>query len=219
MAWQGVVNRSLKETTTMMKITIKLTGRAPMLQRNGRLANPLDPITIELAHLTKKRGKTAEDYRKLLPLEAYGGCWETPEGLIGLPTENVHSSLKEAAKGFKQGKDVERALLFDLVTEPLLINGAPMDAREYCYSGLVDRLFIRTVVINKKRNLRARAIMHNWTSQHTFTLLDDIVNPGDLQKIFVRAGRLIGVGDWRPRFGTFSTAVVSTEHLPEEEAA
>jgi hypothetical protein len=50
-------------------------------------------------------------------------------------------------------------------------------------------------------------------------LFDDIINPTDLEKIFVRAGRLIGVGDWRPRFGTFTTRVVSAEPISEEEAA
>lgn len=207
----------------MLKITIELTSRAPMLQRNGRLANPLDPIAQQIAAIAKKRNKTPEDYRVLLPLEAYGGSWETPEGFLGFPTENVLSCLIKAARGFKQGTQVEQALLLDGPgsVEPLLIDGLPVDAKEYAYSDPVNHLFIRTVVINGKRSLRARAIIPTWRTTHHFFLLDDVLNPDDLKKIFVHAGRLIGVGDWRPRYGTFRTKVIDVEAMaePTEEAA
>ena len=204
----------------MLKITIELTGRAPFISHNGRLANPLDAATQAVAQVSRKRQKTPEDYRQLLPLEAYGGCYETKEGLLGLPTENVHSCLVEAARGFKQGTALSSALLFegDTVT-PLLVDGAAVDAREYVYNHSDKSLFIRTVVIAGRRTLRGRTIVRNWSTTHSFTLLEDVVNPNDLEKIFVRAGRLIGLGDWRPRYGTFTTRVVNTETIDEEAAA
>jgi hypothetical protein len=205
----------------VLRITIELKNKTPLLQRNGRLANPLDPLTQEVAQLAKKKNKTPEDYRQLLPLEAYGGCYETPEGFLGVPTANVHACMVKAAAGFRQGTLLDSALLFETdAIEPLLIEGLPADAHDYCYNEALDHLFIRTVVISGRRTLRARAIVRKaWTTVHTFTLLDDIINPNDLKKIFDRAGRLIGICDWRPHYGTFSTRVVDTQVIEEEAAA
>jgi hypothetical protein len=204
----------------MIKITIELTGKAPLLPRNGRLANPLDPVAQQIAQLAKKKSKTPEDYRQLLPLEAYGGLYETAEHFIGLPTDNVFTCLVDAAKGFRQGAQLTSALLFDAGTiEPVLVDGLPVDAREFVYNGPGDQLFIRTVVISGRRTLRARAILRSWRTVHTFLLLDDVINPEDLRKIFDRAGRLVGLCDWRPRYGTFTTRVVDSQVIEEEAAA
>lgn len=205
----------------MLKITIELTGRTPLLTHNGRLANPLDPIAKQVAQLAKKRKKTEEDYAKLLPLEAYGGLYETPEGFIGMPTENVLACLAKAAAAFKQKTDLQSALLFEAnVTPPIYLAGLPIDAHDYAYSDPVNHLFIRTVVIARKRALRSRPILHTpWTTTHEFVLLEDVLNPDELKKIFERAGRLVGLGDWHPRYGLFTTRVLSTEVVKEEVAA
>jgi len=206
----------------MLRITIELVGKRPMLQRNGRLANPLDPTTQRITQLAKKTNKTPEDYRELLPLEAWWGTWETPEGLVGLPTENVHACLVKAGGAYKLGTALESALLLPVLdkVEPLVFpDGLPCDAHEYAYSDPVTHLFIRTVVISGRRTLRARAIFRDWRCTHTFDLLDDIVNPASLEKVVARAGRIVGVGDWRPRYGTFNARIVDTVALSEEEEA
>jgi hypothetical protein len=202
----------------MLKVTIELTGKAPLLSRNGRLANPLDEFTQQIVQLTKKKDKTLDDYRALLPLEAYAGLYWTKEGLIGWPTENIAACLIKAAAAYKQGTKLESALLFEPATiEVVLLDGHPVDAHEYVYDRSIDSLFIRTVVIGGRRTLRARAILKNWRTTHTFTLLDDIINPNDLKKIFRTAGRTVGLGDWRPRYGTFSTRIVEIVQLIEDD--
>lgn len=202
----------------MVQITVQLTGKKPLLQRNGRLANPADPLTREVAALAGKRRKTDDDYRVLLPLEAYAGCWETPDKLLGLPTQNLWRSIQTAATAFRHGKNITRALLFDIEeVAPLLVSGQPVNAHTFAYDPV--NLFIRTVVINRMRTLRSRVIVRDWQSTHTFQLLDDVINPQDLQPILARAGRLEGVGDWRPLYGTYAVEVLACEPIAEDEAA
>ena len=56
--------------------------------------------------------------------------------------------------------------------------------------------------------MRARCLIpEGWTTTHRLQLLEDIIDPRDLTKVFDRAGRVVGVGDWRPIYGTFTTEV------------
>lgn len=200
----------------MMTITFDLVGVRPLLHHNGRLANPLDPLTRQVAILAAKRKKTTEEYQLLLGLEAYAGCWQTADGRMGLPTENVWRCLQEAATSERRGKDIKRALRFEAdEIAPLRVNGKDLMAREYVSSSDPDHVFIRTVNINGRKTLRARAIVKEWTSTHTFELLDDVLDPDALESIIERAGRLVGVGDWRPLYGLFTAEnmVVKREEL------
>lgn len=189
-----------------MKITLQLTGDRPMLMHNGRLANPLDPYTQQLKAITGKRKKTDEDLIQMMRIEARGAAYETTDGLLGLPTENVWRSVYDAAKGFKRGEDIKRALSAPLETEPLLVDGATVAVDVY----LSDPAHIdyRPVAIMKRRTMRARPVVRSWVSVHHFELLDDVIDARDLAPILERAGRLTGVGDWRPTFGTFSCEVL-----------
>lgn len=197
----------------MSVITVTLQGTRPMLQHNGRLANPIDPMTREVKALADKRKKTVDDYQRLLALEAYAGCWVTEGGELGLPTDNVWASIYEAAKMSKRGKDVKRALAFDpLEVCAFLIGGTSRDAREHVEQTSGAGLFIRTVVVNQRRCLRARPLVSSgWVTTHTFTLLDDVMDVDALEPIIHTAGRLIGVGDWRPIYGRFDVTAMMVD--------
>lgn len=197
----------------MLNVTIDLKGTRPMLMHNGRLANPLDPLTRQVAGLAAKRKKTTDDYQLLLSHEALAGCWETPDGRLGLPTENVWASLYQAAKAFKLGQLVKRALLFDGdEVSSLRVNGKEVNAKAFVHQPDGQNMFIRTVNVNGRKVLRARPIVRNWESTHAFALLDDVMDTNDLGRVLEYAARLVGVGDWRPLYGRYEvTNVVATE--------
>ena len=50
-------------------IDVRITGRAPLLMRNGRMADPLDEASIALARVTAKRAKTAADHCRISAIE------------------------------------------------------------------------------------------------------------------------------------------------------
>jgi len=186
-----------------MQITLTLTGTRPMIQHNRRLANPIDPYTRALKQLTGKRKKTDEDIVDIMRIEARASCYETDDGLLGLPTENVWRSLYDAATAFKMGKDIKRALSAtgDEVV-PLLVGGEPVKVDPYLLEdGAID---YRSVKVGTNRVMRSRPIIANWSSTHTFELFEDVIDKGDLVKVWERAGRLVGIGDYRPTYGTYT---------------
>lgn len=190
-----------------MELKLKLTGTRPMLQHNGRLANPVDPYTMKLKNLVGKRKKTDDDLVDIMRTEARGSCWETPEGLMGVPNAAVWRCLYDAAKAFKLGEDIKRSLSFEDTTVPLLIGGEKVACDDYLQrDGAVD---YRPVKVMGKKPMRARPRINGWQSEHTFDLLTDVMNARDLEPILHRAGRLVGLGDWRPIYGTFEVEVLS----------
>jgi hypothetical protein len=178
---------------------------------NGRLANPLDPHTQAIAAISRKRNKTLEDFQQLAVLEARGGMWETEDGKLGLPIQNIWRSFYDAAKGYKLGEDVKRALLCEPTVAPLTIEGEIFDCDEYLASatnGKAHRLLYTPVVVNRRRTMRARTVVPaGWTCTATFTLMTEILEPGRLSPVFERAGKYVGVGDWRPTYGTYVVEV------------
>jgi hypothetical protein len=188
-------------------VRVSLTGTMPLLLHNGRLANPMDPWTRELKALTSKRSKTDEDLAAMLITEARGAAYETPEGYIGLPDSNVWRAIQNAAKAYKRGKDVDRAVIYNPVhVAPILFpDGQPQLAERY----LMDASHIdyRNVGIQGRTVMRSRPVITEWRTSHDFEVYVDIVMVEDLVTFVTRAGRLEGVGDHRPQYGRFTANV------------
>jgi len=65
---------------------------------------------------------------------------------------------------------------------------------------------IRPVIISRARVLRARgALTKGWELSFTISVIDDQLASTVLKEILDEAGRAIGIGDYRPRFGRFLT--------------
>lgn len=188
-----------------VELAITLDGTRPLITHNARLANPLDPIVRELKRYTGKRKKTDEDLAAIMHLEMIGGVYETDEGLVGLPTENVWRSIYDAATAFKRGADIKRALIAPPNIEPVEIAGGKMTVDEFV--AREDSAFFKSVVVSRSRTMRTRPIMHNWRTRHVMTLSTDIIDIDQLNPILERAGKYVGVGTWRPRYGTYEATV------------
>ena len=189
-----------------MELTMRLTGTRPMLMHNGRLANPIDPWTRKLGLLTKKRQKTDDDLIDIMRTEARGSCWETADGLLGVPGAAIWRSLYDAAKAFKQGENVKRALMFEDVTIPLMVEGRPYTADEW----ITDPAHIdyRPVAVQRAKTMRARPLIPvGWSVELTVELMDDVMDARQMVPIFERAGRLVGLGDWRPTYGRYEISI------------
>lgn len=135
--------------------------------------------------------------------------YETSEGNLGLPNGNVWKCLFTAAKAFKLGKRVAEALMGNADVVTLLIDGQPRRCDTYIAEDPTRLLYV-PVVINGRRTMRARPIIPaGWKATVSFVLLEDVLQPESLKPVIERAGRLIGLGDWRPIYGTFEAAVRS----------
>lgn len=185
-----------------MEIDIRLDGVRPILMHNVRLANPLDPYTRRLKEITSKNKKTDEDLAVISWIEARGSAYETADGLLAIPAENVFSAIWEGAKGAKKGMQFKRAVLPLTDLEPIYIHGETRSVDDYLNAGNID---VRPVKVQRNRVMRSRPIIEApWTVTHRFEMMTDEFDFDDLQAAIDRAGRLVGIGDFRPRFGTFT---------------
>lgn len=75
-------------------------------------------------------------------------------------------------------------------------------------------LFVKRVKIGQQKHIRVRPQFRRWSASGELIVIDDQIDRKVLQTIFDIAGRLKGLGDWRPSapqapgpFGTFAAQV------------
>lgn len=187
----------------MIDFTITLTGTAPLLMHNSRLSNPLDPATKELKKFTGKSKKTDDDHEQIARLEFAGSIYLDPDVGPYLPAANISRCLVDGARLTKMGVNVTRGVFISTDVNPLSYGG-PRDEQ-----GLWDQGWrhMASVKVGMKRTMRCRPWFPEWTAQADGVLDPSVLELDDLAGIADQAGALIGIGDWRPRFGRFTATV------------
>lgn len=195
------------ESMNVTKLRLNLVGTKPLLVHNARMANPLDPYRKTLAGIlnNKKLCKTDEGILAIIRIESLGAIYETEDGLAGMPMDNVYSAIKEAARAFKRGADIERGLFYAPVVVPLVIGGRTWKVEEYL--GQPDHIDYRPVGVNYRKTMRARPIFAQWSLVAEFELASGIMDVRDFLPIVQRAGSFVGLCERRPRYGTFRATV------------
>lgn len=184
-----------------MKVQIVLTGTAPLIMHNVRLANPLDPYARSMKEITGKRTKTDDDYEQLARLEFEGGLYFVAGSGPIIPGANIEKCLVEGARITKQGKQVERGLFIIDNENPLIYDG-PRDV-----DGLWKAEVFTSVMAVKPQGrstiMRTRPIFRDWIVETTAEVDPGLLNLDSLRSIAAAAGSMVGIGDYRPRFGRF----------------
>ncbi len=180
------------------EMTLRLTGTAPLLMRNGRLADPLDPYAKALNRLTSKRAKTIADHEAIARVEWTGGLWLC-DGRPCIPAEALESALVKAAKARRAGSLLRAALT---VHESMPIeHGGPADVDElYGLPTFRHRCGVR---IGTRTAIRTRPRFDEWRVTATLSFASSMIEAASVREIARHAGEMVGIGDWRPRFGRF----------------
>lgn|SRR5574340_67372 len=188
----------------MEMLKLKLKSTAPMLMHSDRFSNPLDPATKAHKELTSKRKKTDEDHEAIARSEYIGALYIDRDGPY-IPSINLESCIVEAAKMQKLGKHVKRAVMVYEDKLHLKYSG-PRDAE-----GLAnDTRFVdaRSVRVSMARLMRYRPRFNEWEAECTLAIDTEQINANEIKQIIDNAGRLVGLGDFRPKFGRFSVEIV-----------
>lgn len=126
--------------------------------------------------------------------------YRNEKGELCLPGEYVRQSLIHAAK-FKQDPRSPRKSAMDLFKAGLvsLTPLASFGVKDWDY---LDR---RRVTIQRNGINRERpAMREGWKAEFQLLVnLPEYISPSLLQEVLVNAGRLVGVGDFRPTYGRF----------------
>lgn len=179
-------------------LRFRITGAAPLLMHNGRLADPLDEHARGMAVVAAKRAKTEADHLRLAELEFLGGLYLSG-GVPCIPGEMIEAALVRAAAQARRAPKARAGLL--VRDDPRLEYEGPQDPHALWADA---RFRLRAPVrVGMSRVMRTRPMFATWAAEVAVEFLPGLLNAADVRGFLVAAGEQVGIGDWRPRFGRF----------------
>lgn len=146
----------------------------------------------------KAKAAKGSKAKKTDNVESY--VYRDESGELCLPGEYLRQSILLAAK-FRQDPRSPRKSAFDLFKAGVvaMTELAPLGVKEWDY---IDR---RRVVVQRSAVTRERPAMRaGWTATIRLqVLIPEYIGLDALSDVLTNAGRLVGVGDFRPTFGRF----------------
>ena len=188
----------------MKVITLRFNGSCPLLMHSERGANPLDKSVQAHKKLTSKRAKTDEDQIAIAWSEYQLAIYHDAEIGPYIPAQNIDRTIVEGARKNKLGKKFESSARCTLDKIPVIYEG-PRDVRGLYDAGFVD---VRSVGVNRARVMRVRPVFRSWSLQFDFAYDETEIEEDSIVLAAESAGRLVGLCDYRPRFGRFDVEVV-----------
>jgi hypothetical protein len=132
-------------------------------------------------------------------IEFFAGLYMDHNGPV-LAARLLEAAVVEGARKSKSGKRAEAGVIVE--KHASLIYNGPRTAKEL-FEDERFRLAVPVRVIQAKV-VRTRPIFEDWSASIEISYLEDILNPADLMGAVRAAGLLVGIGDWRPRYGRFA---------------
>lgn len=206
------------------KINVRVVSDGTILLHANTGANEFDPITMAIKKISSKKTKTEEEKLLMRDLEWVSGiyhddkysmaevlCKKEPtepfknEGIY-IPAENFERAIKEALKLSKKGKNCEAK--FSLIENKVYIDfGGPKDIRKIFENPRYRD--DRVVTVNgKSKIVRCRPRFERWEADFSIRYRPDYIDAEDLISALNTAGQIMGVGDYRPRYGRFSVEIL-----------
>lgn len=183
-----------------MKVRITMTGTTDLLMHNARLSDPLDAWTKQLKEVSSKRTKTEDDHAEMARIEFMGGLYYDEDLGPYIPGVNIHRCLVEAGKLNKLGRHVERGIIMQEEMCPLGYVGPRTPEEMWADKNFMSRL---SVGVTTSRVMRTRPKFRTWALETEFMVDTGQLDLNQVREIADKAGSMIGIGDYRPRFGRF----------------
>ena len=153
---------------------------------NIRLADPLDPHTINVKKLSSINKKSIQDHKDLAEAEFYGGLYYEPSIGPYLPTMMLRKALIEGAKVRKLGPKFE----IDIeVEDPIEVDGYALDYKgprvDTALWNNTKPVFYKRAVVSVGMNssiVRTRPMFPSgWSCTFKITSAEDAVTDKEIQ--------------------------------------
>ena len=187
----------------METINIKVVGIAPLLMHSDKFANPLHPDTRRHKELTSKRKKTDDDHEAIAKSEFLGGCYYDKADGFYIPGQNFDASFWAGAKLQKMGVHWKRGAVVVTDKAKLLFDGPSEPEKLWADARFVD---CRGVKVGTAKVMRYRPIFIEWSARVQVAVNPDVLNLNEAKRAIEDSGKLIGVCEYRPRFGRFEVS-------------
>lgn len=184
----------------MYTIDCEITGIAPLLEHRYPMPDLGD---LGKGGMKDKGGKDfTQEWREYLYTDAAGNVYQ--------PADHIMGALVKAAVGFKvsgrRGKSYKDSFSSSVIVSPDHIPHEGVKVPEQLDADADKPLYLdaRPVVVQRARVVRIRpAFKPGWRLSFEITVIDDQISAGIVNDVLVLAGRTVGIGDFRPRFGRF----------------
>jgi hypothetical protein len=185
------------------RLKFRLAGASPLICHNGQLADPLNSISKEMERVSSKRAKTDADFEELARLEFLGGLY-LDNGEPCIPGEVIEAALVEAAKKMRRGQQAKAGIISQ-GNFPIQYDG-PRTANELW----ADERFrlVAGVKVQRNKVMRTRPIFREWASEISVDFMPGQLNRSEVEEMVRTAGTVVGIGDWRPKFGRFMAQAI-----------
>lgn len=196
----------------MSKLKIDLTGTTPLLMHNAQLSDDFNPIVREMKRINaKKTKKTDEDKIEVARLEFTGGLYFTEDLGPVMPAKNLNATILNAAKITRERPTVVRAgLVFDSLLYKLEYDG-PRDIDSLWGKGESKFVSRESIAVQSSRVMRTRPVFDEWAVHLIAEFDSSELDPERFAEFVVKAGRMVGLGDWRPekngQYGRFDAKI------------
>jgi hypothetical protein len=169
--------------------TVRVRGSSPFLYHRWSV----EAVAEKAAAAKGSRAKKTDD------VESY--VYRDADGVLSIPGEYFRQSLIGASR-FRQDPRSSRKSAMDL------FKAAVVSLSDHCSVGKRewDYLDQRRVAVQRAGITRSRpALEAGWECEVVLTvLLPEYIDRDLLHDVLTNAGRLIGVGDFRPTYGRFA---------------
>jgi hypothetical protein len=189
----------------MASLKAKLKGISPMIMHNGQLSDPSNRFSKAIKEISGKRKKTDADHEEMGRLEWYGSLYSNAKGGLVIPADNLDATIINGAKKSKMGSIAKSSIWVtndaELIHENAGLTIDQLWAKE-------DHKFVKAVKIGTSKVMRTRPIFKEWECQIDIEFDELQINRSQLISILNDAGKMVGIGDWRPRYGRFEVEVI-----------
>jgi len=179
--------------------SFKLVGVSQLMMHNVRLANPLDPIAKAMKKVSSKRKKTEDDFAELSRIEFEGGLYLDADGNYIIPARAIEAAIIKGATKTKQGTLAKSAML--IYDDAFLKYAGPKSVKKrFADKSCVD---MRAVRVGQATVMRTRPVFSDWSAEVSVHYDPAQASLEDVGQWLVTAGRIVGLLEYRPRFGRF----------------
>jgi hypothetical protein len=189
----------------LLEVQITIEGARPLLVHRGGLANPLDPHAKNIKSLSSKRGKTDDDIAELAKREWTGSLYFDEEIGPFLPAEMIEASIVAGGKKHKLGTLLKSGFQVEEMRIPIEYDGPrTLEGLE------ADGYWLDAVVkVGQAKVVRRRPMFTNWSATFTASVDPTVLDLAQVALAANTAGRLVGMGDWRPRYGRYTAQIAA----------
>lgn len=199
----------------MKTIKVKWVGIRPLILSNPQTVQLSNRYASESRRLNTllKAARKKQDEHKLAELEQLqirndweaSSYWDDKAKKFFVPDTLILACIRNGAAAAKKGKDIDRAVLIS-ETEAHIETAIKHNSLEGYFNDSAFRLECPCKVPPKTGALiwKARCMIPTgWSIQFQIEYDDNIVADKSLTEALELAGRLSGLGGWRPKYGRF----------------